>query len=161
VAAVPLLLKYQGTGKIHAVEEPVMEGGRLRGMQIELDGYWGMIQFGDSHELLGYYQPGLKEQQSARGAGLIIQVSRNEFYLTGYNLRLLLRPKPTIKNMQFTLHGHDMDHPSYMNFVISVEEGHFNGKDEFITHRQINGDSLRGGIWVGPDDTIMRIITCD
>lgn len=161
VAAIPLLLKYQGTGKIHAVEEPVMEGGRLRGMQIDLDGYWGMIQFGNSHEVLGYYQPGLKEQQSSRGAGLIIQVSRNEFYLVGYNMRLLLRPKPTLKNMQFTLHGHDMDHPSYMNFVLSVEEGRFNEKDEFIACRQINGDNLRGGIWVGPDDTVMRIITCD
>ena len=54
-----------------------------------------------------------------------------------------------------------MDHPSFMNFGISVEEGHFNEKHEFITLRQINGDNLGGGIWVGPDDIVMRIITCD
>jgi len=27
----------------------------------------------------------------------------------------MLRPKPTLENMQFSLHGHDMDHPSYIN----------------------------------------------
>jgi hypothetical protein len=73
----------------------------------------------------------------------------------------MLRPKPTLENMQFTLHGGDRDHPSYINFVLSVEEGKFNKKGEFVAIRQINGDDLRGGIWVGPDDTVMRIVTCD
>jgi len=161
-AVIPLLLKYQGTGKIYAVEEPVSEGGgRGRGSQIDMDGYWGMIQFGNSYSYLGYQQPGTIEHQKGRGAGLIFQVSKHEFYLVGYNLRLMLRPKPTLENMQFTLHGGDRDHPSYINFVLSVEEGKFNKKGEFIAIRQINGDDLRGGIWVGPDDTVMRIVTCD
>ena len=161
-AAIPLLFKYQGTGKIHAVEEPVSEGGgRGRGMQMDLDGYWGMIQFGDSHSVLSYRQTGPKEQQVARGGGLVIQANRHEFYLVGYNFRLMLRPKPTLENMQFTLHGRDMDHPSYMNFALSVEEGHFNEKEEFVVDRQINGDALRGGVWVGLDDSVIRILTCD
>jgi len=162
-AAVPLLLKYQGTGKIHALEEPIFEsvGRGGRGMQIELDGYWGMIQFGNSYSYMGYGQPGTKEQQVARGAGLVFQVSRHEFYIVGYNFRLMLRPKPTLQNMQYTLHGRDTDHPSYINFVLSVEEGKFNKKGEFVAYRQINGDDLRGGVWVGPDDSARRIVTCD
>ena len=96
-----------------------------------------------------------------RGAGLVIQANRHEFYLVGFNYRIMFRPKPTLKNMQYTLHGRDVDHPSYVNFALSVEEGHFNGKDEFVVHRQINGDDLRGGVWVGPDDSVMRVITCD
>jgi hypothetical protein len=63
--------------------------------------------------------------------------------------------------MQFTLHGRDMDHPSYMNFALSVEEGHFNKKEEFVIDRKINGDALRGGVWVGLDDSVIRILTCD
>jgi hypothetical protein len=73
----------------------------------------------------------------------------------------MLRPKPTLENMQFTLHGHDMDHPSYINFVLRVDEGRFNKKGKFISERRINGDDLRGGIWCATDDNIIRILTCD
>ena len=162
VVAIPLLLKYQGTGKIHAIEEPLSEPTRHgRGAQMELDGYWGIIQFGDRHAGMGYLHLGSKEREVERGAGLVIQANHHEFYLVGFNYRIMFRPKPTLKNMQYTLHGRDVDHPSYVNFALSVEEGHFNGKDEFVVHRQINGDDLRGGVWVGPDDSVMRVLTCD
>ena len=151
-AAIPLLLKYQGTGKIHSVEEPAAAGHfGFRFAQMDLDGYWGTIEFGVMDS----------DKPSERGAGLVIQTSRHEFYITGFNFRLLLRTKPTLQNMQFTLHGGDRSHPGFTNFVLSVDEGHFNQNGEFVAHRRINGDYLRGGVWVGPDDTVMRIITCD
>jgi hypothetical protein len=73
----------------------------------------------------------------------------------------MLRPKPTLQNMQFTLHGRDMDHPSYINFVRRVDEGRFNKKGEFASERRVNGDDLRGGIWCATNDNIIRILTCD
>ena len=79
----------------------------------------------------------------------------------GYNVRVYCCGPNLLKICNLRLHGPNMDHPSFMNFGISVEEGHFNEKHEFITLRQINGDNLGGGIWVGPDDIVMRIITCD
>jgi hypothetical protein len=118
---------------------------------MDLDGYWGTIEFGVMDS----------DKPSERGAGLVIQANRHEFFLTGFNFRLLLRPKPTLRNMQFTLHGGDRSHPGFTNFVLSVDEGHFDQNGEFVPHRRINGDYLRGGVWVGPDDSVMRIITCD
>jgi hypothetical protein len=152
-AAVPLLLKYQGTGKIQAVNEPPVRSIRGRATQdMDLDGYWATIMFGDGH---------LKEMANESGTGLVIQANKHEFYLVGFNFRFMLRPKPTLENMQFTLHGHDMDHPSYINFVLRVDEGRFNKKGKFISERRINGDDLRGGIWCATDDNIIRILTCD
>jgi len=83
-AAIPLLLKYQGTGKIHAVEEEEgMQHHGLGGMQMDFDGYMGLIEFGG------------RARQSGTGprAGLIIQTAKNEFYMVGINFRLLLRKK--------------------------------------------------------------------
>jgi len=77
----------------------------------------------------------LKEMANESGTGLVIQANKHEFYLVGFNFRFMLRPKPTLENMQFTLHGHDMDHPSYINFVLRVDEGRFNKKGEFVSER--------------------------
>jgi hypothetical protein len=152
-AAVPLLLKYQGTGKIQAVNEPPVRSIRGRATQdMDLDGYWATIMFGDGH---------LKELANEPGNGLVIQANKHEFYLAGFNFRFMLRPKPTLENMQFSLHGHDMDHPSYINFVLRVDEGRFNKKGKFISERRVNGDDLRGGIWCATDDNVIRILTCD
>ena len=148
-AAIPLLLKYQGTGKIHAVDAAVEPGlhGSLR-IQMDLDGYMGLIEF--------------DERSPARGAGLVIQASRNEFYLVGVNFRLLLRPKPSLgKTPVALLGGADLSHPSFCNYLVRVDEGHFDEKDEFVSDLRRNGDSVRGGIWAGPDSNVVRIITCD
>jgi hypothetical protein len=148
-AVIPLLLKYQGTGKIQAVEqEEGMEHHGLAGTQIDFDGYMGLIEFGDDH---GNQEPG-------RGAGLVIQASKNEFYLVGINFRLLLRRKPATVAL---LAGNDLSHISFGNYLMSVDEGHFDKDGKYISDRRRNGDSVRGGTWVGVNDGVVRIITCD
>jgi len=106
-AAVPLLLKYQGTGKIQAVNEPPVRSIRGPGDT----GYGPGRLLGDNYLRDGH----LKEMANEPGARLVIQANKHEFYLAGFNFRFMLRPKPTLGNMQFTLHGRDMDHPSYIN----------------------------------------------
>ena len=160
-AAIPLLLKYQGTGKIHAVlqsapaEQESALYGRVPAQQLDLDGYMGLIQFGED------WMPVPQTEQPQRGACLVIQASRKEFYLVGLNSRLLLRPKPSLSNKATRLLSSDMSHPSFCNYVISVEEGHFDENGEFVTDCRRNGDQLRGGIWVGPHDSVVRVIACD
>jgi len=44
---------------------------------------------------------------------------------------------------------------------MTVDEGHFSKNDEFVSDLRVNGDYLRGGVWVGPADCVVRIITCD
>ena len=146
-AAIPLLLKYQGTGKIQAVEqEEGMEHHGLFGMQIDFDCYMGLIEFGNDYG----------NQPSGRGAGLVIQANRNEFYLVGLNYKLLLRAKPASVAL---LAGNDLSHPSFCNYFVSVDEGHFDKTGEFVVDRRRNGDSVRGGIWVGVNDCVIRVIT--
>ena len=144
-AVIPLLLKYQGTGKIQAVvEETVKRRGRAQRM--DFDGYMGLAEF----------------RGTERGGGLVIQVSKHEFYFVGIDYRLMLRPKPTIGRTPVTLLGGvDLSHPNFMNFFVRVCEGHFNEKGEYVIDRRINGDLVRGGIWVGPPDSVMQIITSD
>ena len=148
-SAIPLLLKYQGTGKIQAVEEEEgMEHHGLRGMQMDFDGYMGLIEFGD----------GDGKQRHDRGAGLVIQANRNEFYLVGCNFRILLRRKPPTVAL---LAGNDLSHISFGNYFMEVDEGHFDQDGKYVTDRRRNGDSVRGGIWIGVDDGVVRIVTCD
>ena len=148
-AAIPLLLKYQGTDKIQAVQqEEGMEHHGLSGMQMDFDGYMGLIEFGE----------GESRQRPGRGAGLVFQVNRNEFYLVGVNYRLLLRRKPATVAL---LAGNDLSHISFGNYLMSVDEGHFDQNGKYVSDRRRNGDSVRGGVWVGVDDGVVRIITCD
>jgi hypothetical protein len=148
-SAIPLLLKYQGTGKIQAVEqEEGMEHHGLFGMQMDFDGYMGLIEFGTD---FGNQPPG-------RGAGLVIQAGRNEFYLVGLNYKLTLRAKPATVAL---LAGNDLSHTSFSNYFVSVDEGHFDKNGEFVADRRRNGDSVRGGIWVSVNDGVIRIITSD
>ncbi len=145
-AVIPLLLKYQGTGKIQAIieEEPVKKRGRAQ--RLDFDGYMGLAEFNGSE----------------RGGGLVFQVSRHEFYFVGVNYKLMLRPKPVIGQTPVTmLGGVDLTHGNFYNFFVRVCEGHFNAAGEYVVDRRRNGDAARGGITVGGPDCVMQLITSD
>src|SRR5208283_5949108 len=91
-SVVPLLLKYQGTGKIHAViQEEFMSQQWLN-----LDGYLGRIQFGTARRTTcgtdWRHMPGEAafnwQLDANRGRGLVIQTGRHEIYLAGASYRL-------------------------------------------------------------------------
>ena len=145
-AVIPLLLKYQGTGKVQAIieEEPVKKRGRAQ--RLDFDGYMGLAEFNGSE----------------RGGGLVFQVSRHEFYFVGVNYKLMLRPKPVIGQTPVTmLGGVDLTHGNFYNFFVRVCEGHFNAAGEYVVDRRRNGDAARGGITVGGPDCVMQLITSD
>jgi hypothetical protein len=160
MAIAPLLLKYQGTGKIHAV----IHEENLPSQRLDLEGYIGVVEFGDRtptymskdwrHRTGSSTMP--REQPGDnRGSGLVIQASRQEFYLVGTNYRLFLQPKTSfdqIHESRELIAGH----------FICVDEGHFNQQGEFIADRRRNGDELgRRGLWVETDIGVLRAITCD
>jgi len=117
-------------------------------MQMDFDDYMGLIEFGD----------GDGRQRHDRGAGLVVQANRKEFYLVGCNFRILLRRKPPTVAL---LAGNDLSHISFGNYFVEVDEGHFDQDGKYVTDRRRNGDSVRGGIWIGVDDGVVRIVTCD
>ena len=139
---------------------------------LDLDGYIGRVQFGmgrlplvskDWRHRKGEAMP--KEQADSdakpeflRGRGLVIQASKHEFYLIGIGWRLFLSPK----------HPPDKTRPllSFRNEVVpgrhlSVEEGHFDEKGEFVIDRQRNKDPMSQGAWVEADIGVLRVIMCD
>jgi hypothetical protein len=96
-----------------------------------------------------------------RGRGLVVQASKNEFYLVGVNYRLFLRRKPTLDKMGAPLLVSDWA-TKIFGYIVSVDEGHFDRKGEFIADRRRNGDEIfRRGLWVESDIGVLRVITCD
>jgi len=164
-AVIPLLLKYQGTGKIHAViQEEYMEA-----KGIDLDGYMGLIQFSGGPAPRPYknwrHPPEsdlFKEQLFSpnRGRGLIIEVSKNELYLVGVNYWLRLRKKPPLTQQVSPAFVSDRL-ATILTPYISVDEGHFDQNGKYIVDRRRNGGPVGFGIWVERDNGVIRVITSD
>jgi hypothetical protein len=163
-AAIPLILKYQGTGRLYAIgEEEDIEAQLL-----DMEGYMGSVVFIENttlpntpkdwrHKSSG--NPQFKTSVN-RARGMVIQASKNEFYLVGDGYRLFFRPKLPPEQMLDATFVSDYWQIKLIH-QISVDEGHFNEKDEFIVDRQRSGDALCGGVWVAPDVGVVRVIMCD
>ena len=156
----PLLLKYQGTGKIHAI----VPDEHMPFQRLDFDGYTGSVEFGDKVPV--YVSKDWRHRAGAStvprelttnksGGGLIIQADRHEFYVVGSNYRLFMQSKTgpdKIRGLSTVGEAH----------FISVEEGHFNEKGEFVADRRRNGDEIgHRGLWVESDIGVLRVITCD
>ena len=161
--AIPLLLKYQGTGKVHALIQEYKQSAQY----IDLDGWMGIAVWGgggthtstDWRHDTGYVwkpQPGMKA-----GRGLVVQAGLNEFYIVGSHCKLYLRRKPT---------GNKLDAPQLVSegmtkvfgYVVSADEGHFDNNGDFVADRNRNGDEIgHRGLWVEEDIGVLRVTTCD
>ena len=150
--AIPLLLKYQGTGKIHAV----IEEENLYSQSLDFDGYMGQIQFGP---VALPYRKKREIMGSTRGWGMVIQASRNEFYLVGDNYQLFLRPKPSVSKMRAPLLV--AKSMSLLGHFIRVDEGHFDQNGEFVVECCRNGDLISLGLWVEPKIGVVRAVLSD
>jgi hypothetical protein len=82
--------------------------------------------------------------------GLIIEDENRTFYLIGrFNLRLV--EKRTTEVMKI------LQHLPLAEFI-SVEEGHFNDQNVFVTDRIRNGDEVFFcGFWVRPRSGVVRV----
>jgi hypothetical protein len=162
-AVIPLLLKYQGTGKVHSVIQEDLLDSRL----MEFEGYTGLIEFGGRKP--GYNgkdwhhssPPGPRTPDSNRGRGMIIQASKDEFYLVGAKYRLFLRPKMSMEEMKPRLAIMDAAPKLPGWHLVSVDEGNFDEKGNFVINRSRNGDEVDPAVWVEPDCGVIRVITCD
>ncbi len=160
-AALPLLLKYQGTGQVHAV----VQEENLGAQKFALDGILGMVEFGDL-SLSAVYKdrrhlpkfPSLPPGE--RGRGLLVQAGKHEFYLVGVGYRLLLRPiLPPEQALDATLSREAL--LTRQAHYVSVDEGHFDEAGNYVVDRRRNGDEIDFGVWVTPDVGVVRVIVCD
>ena len=164
VSAIPLILKYQGTDKIHAV----VQEEYMPYQWFDLGEYVGRVQFGegmvrpvrkDWRHVKEAVMP--KEQVDSdvkpeykRGRGLLFQTGKNEFYLVGTGWRLFLRRKLPPEQMIPLFYHQDLAHARQL----SVDEGHFNEHGEFVVDRQRNKTPLLYGAWVEADISVLRVI---
>ena len=163
-AAIPLILTYQGTGRLHAVAQDE----NMSFQRLDLDGYIGLAQFGDatvSYVTKDWRHPGARSlggvgQPATRGRGLVIQAAEHEFYVVGGAFQLLLRRKTSPEQAMDITNTKPWLMPRATNYV-SVEEGYLDATGAFHPTRRRNGDETDHGIWVEPDVPVVRAILCD
>jgi hypothetical protein len=162
-AAIPLILKYQGTRYIHAVTEEEDIEAQL----LDMEGWFGAAVFVEGtipntptdwrHKNIKL--PAVKNGVN-RGRGLVFQTAKNEFYLVGAGYKLFLRPKLPPKQMLDATYVSEYWQTKLIH-QIGVDEGHFAKDGKFIVDRQRSGDAICGGVWVAPDVGVVRVIMCD
>jgi hypothetical protein len=134
---------------------------------MDFEGYSGVVEFGDRRG--GYNGKDWKHPSNDvpkapsynRGRGLIIQTGKNEFYLTGANYRLFLRPKSAVENTHPRLAIADFAPKMPGWNMVSIDEGHFDRNGEFVIDQSRNGDEADPAAWVEPDCGVIRVITCE
>lgn len=163
-AAIPLLLQYQGSGRVYAV----VQEENLAEQRLDLDGYIGLVRFGEGR--MAYsgkdwrhppkHLPFMGQPEQERGRGLVIQMSQHEFYLVGGGYRLYLRPKTTPQESLDISLSSEYLLTRLAKYVV-VDEGHFDEKDQFVIDRRRNGDETDHGLWVEPDVGIVHAVLCE
>ena len=149
---ITLLLTYQGTGKIHTVIEE--EG--MTTQRFDFEGYLGRAAFGQVQS----FNRRRDQDGSLRGWGLVIQASRNAFYMVGDNYQLFLQPKAPPEKLLAAAIRNDYSHDPQAQYL-SVDEGHFDRNGDFIVECQRNGDQISRGLWVESQIGVLRARMCD
>ncbi len=151
-AVLPLLLKYRGTGRIHAVIQE--EHQMIQGLDFEK--YIGAVDFGRNllHLHLDHRHrrnPGLTEGRPS--FGFIIEAGPGEFYLSG-NFRLYLTQKKS-PEWNTILLGQTVFMPED---YLSVEEGTLDEDGTFVATRERNGDEASvAGFWATAHCGVVRV----
>ena len=165
-AVIPLLLKYQGTGKIHSVIE---EFGLADYWMNGLDGYDGIVQFGagrpgGSPTDFRHRKPSggpISFNPNAAGRGLVIQAGKHEFYLVGAGWRLFLRPRLAPDKNRTAYCPTDFQFEQTQEHYLSVDEGYFDDDGKFVTVTRRNGGQVDWGCWVEADIGVVRVLLCE
>lgn len=164
-AAIPLLLKYQGTDRVHAL----IQEENLWSQRLDLGRYIALAQFGDGAPRWGAKDwrhrserpaPVEGARRAPRARGLVFQVSDYEFYVVGGNYRLFFRPRvEPRKAVDSAIITPFLN--THMTHYVSVDEGHFDENGEYVVDRRRNGDETSHGVWVEPDTGVVRIVLCE
>ncbi|NLS75716.1 MAG: DUF5597 domain-containing protein [Chloroflexi bacterium] len=158
-AAAPLLLRYQGTGRVHAVAQEE----NLAGQRLDLGRYWGLVEFsqpGGPRVHRDWRHLPSPTPEATRGRGLVIQAGEHEFYLVGGHYRLTLRPKLPPEPSRDPVESRDYFITRLAHYV-TVDEGHLDEAGRFVIDRERNGDEVDYGVWVEPDCGVVRAVMCE
>lgn len=153
-AALPLIVRYQGTGAIHAVLQQEYMGEQY----LELGNYVGLVHFlqgGARSPWLDYRHVAAATEE--RGRGLVIQAGEGEFYLVGAGFQVFLTKKNSPQGVLLSPASSEFLLSRLLNYI-EVAEGHFNAGGAWVVDRRRNGDESDAGIWVHPDVGVVRVV---
>jgi hypothetical protein len=141
----------------------------MKSQELDLDGYLGLVHFGDGRLPFGIDKSQLLQGEipadgqpagSNRGRGLIIQAGRNVFYLVGARYRFLLRPKQTAADRQAPLPIAESVLNNQIPYL-SVDEGHFDKNGKYVIDRRRSGGPSGHRVSVEPYSGVVRVIMSD
>ena len=152
----PLLIKYRGTGRIHAFVQDEFTTEEY----LKLPKYHVIAQFVKNNPnfrarsmFLNLRAPENAWLLQERGRGLLIQTDEDEFYLAGVGIGFDFRRRSESGDAKAYVHqGSRMS--TQLNFL-TVEEGHFEG-DTFVRDAYRNGDETNY-LAYSYDGTVVRI----
>lgn len=136
----PLLIKYRGTGKVHAFIQDEFTTSE----HLQLENYHIMARFiKDNPGFLGrtsttnMMAPENEYLRHERGRGILIQTDEHEFFIAGCGIGFDFRRMPKDDDPKYFQHLASRQ-ATQLNFL-SVEEGHFEG-DKWVVDYIRNGD---------------------
>jgi hypothetical protein len=149
----PLLQKFRGSGRVHAVVEEDYQVNQC----FEFERFLGavpFIQIGFSSEAKDHRHGRSPQLTAGRPKhGLIIEASPDEFYLAG-NFHLFMVAKESPRWNDALKMPMVMTPPDFL----SVEEGMLTEDGEFIPQRTRNGDeAVFGGFWASAYCGVVRV----
>ena len=152
-SVLPLLLQYQGTGRVHAV----VQEDDLSYQMLDLEGYAGKVEFGPR----AWGPPAPAAAPADRARGFVIQAAPREVYLCGGPFRLFLRrrlpPDGALEPGRASIRGLTAIPPRYL----SADQGHFDEEGRFVVDHHRNGDDLSGGAWTEAGAGVVRLLLAE
>lgn len=154
VGVAPLLVKYRGTGKVHAlVQQEFMEKLYLRLAHYHVEAKF-ISACSERYGLgcrINPQDPANGDILTTRGRALLIQTGEHEFFLSGAGVKVdfIQRPNPEEEDSYAHLTSRQS---GTLNFL-SVEEGHFDGED-WVVDRYRNGDESNFELFVHRGQTV-------
>jgi hypothetical protein len=154
-AAALLLVRYQGTGRLHAVLQEEYQAEQT----LDLGDYWGLVRFASADEPHFRDREHLWVSDAPRGRGLVVQAEPDTFFLVGSGYRLILRKKAAPSAM-LSATSMQLGYLTRLTSYAALEEGRFVA-GQWVVSRRRNGDEADFGIWVTPDVGIVRAVVID
>ncbi len=156
----PLIERYQGTGKLHAVYQ--YEG--QANMTLDFSTYLGEVEYlnQESEPINGGNVRRMDNRHRAhhypayRAKGFIVQESDSVFFLTGDAYKLKLYPKTSLEELTAASHAGDFLNTRSLGYL-SVTEGEMDEDGQYHSRAYRNGDENDYGVWVTSDVGIVRV----
>jgi hypothetical protein len=145
--ALPLLVRYRGSSKIHTVVQEEAD----EGYHYETEKYIIKVDFTPNGRS-NYIHRAL-QQEPSRGRGLIIQAGPDEFYALGTGFTVYFARKDDIFYSEDRISNH-------MPYFL-VEEGHFKEDGTWVIDRIRTGDECDHGIWVFTENRVVHAVVCN